>query len=88
MAKCFRRGLQQLREWCQAHRHAPLGEQWRTLSQKLGGHFAYYGITGNYTSISRFHWFATTSAGLVAQSAVNSSTKSRIAWNFGASSIG
>ena len=59
MAKRFRRGLQQLRECCQAHRHAPLGEQWRTLSQKLRGHFAYYGITGNYTSIPRFHWFAT-----------------------------
>ena len=59
MAKRFRRGLQQLRECCQAHRHAPLGEQWRTLSQKLRGHFAYYGITGNYTSISRFHCFAT-----------------------------
>ena len=59
MTKRFRRGLQQLRECCQAHRHAPLGEQWRTLSQKLRGHFAYYGITGNYTSIPRFHWFAT-----------------------------
>jgi RNA-directed DNA polymerase len=59
MAKRFRRGLRQLHEWCQAHRHTPLEAQWRALTQKLRGHFTYYGITGNYTSLSRFHWFAT-----------------------------
>ena len=29
------------------NRHQPLAAQHQTLSQKLRGHFAYYGITGN-----------------------------------------
>ena len=43
----FRRGLQALSRWCQINRHQPLATQHQTLSQKLMGHFAYYGITGN-----------------------------------------
>ena len=34
-------------QWCRIHRHQPIAEQHRTLSQKLRGHYAYYGITGN-----------------------------------------
>ena len=30
-----------------------------TLSQKLVGHFAYYGITGNSVALSRFRYMAT-----------------------------
>ena len=41
-------------QWCGFNRHRPLAEQQRTLSQKLRGHYAYYGITGNSTSLSRF----------------------------------
>jgi hypothetical protein len=36
------------------NRHLPVREQHRVLSQKVRGHFAYYGITGNSTSLSRF----------------------------------
>ncbi len=43
----FRRGLHALSDWCRVNRHLPMEEQHRTLSQKLRGHFAYYGITGN-----------------------------------------
>ena len=43
----FSRGLRSIAEWCRLDRHQPLGEQQQTLSQKLRGHFAYYGITGN-----------------------------------------
>ena len=59
MAKRLKRALTQLHAWCQKHRHMPLREQWLALCQKLRGHFAYYGITGNSPSIFRFHWFAT-----------------------------
>ena len=48
------RGLRAINEWCRDHRHEPLAEQQQTLSQKLRGHCAYYGITGNYQSLSAF----------------------------------
>jgi RNA-directed DNA polymerase len=32
----------------------PLAAQHQTLSQKLRGHFAYFGITGNSFALSRF----------------------------------
>ena len=48
------RRLQALAEWLRKERHRPLAEQHRTLSQKLRGHFAYYGITGNADALQRF----------------------------------
>lgn len=50
----FRRGLKAIAEWCRAHRHVPLKEQQRILSQKLKGHYGYYGITGNSQALVRF----------------------------------
>jgi len=50
----FTRGLKRIKEWCRLHRHDSLQNQQRTLSQKLKGHFAYYGISGNAQSLSRF----------------------------------
>jgi RNA-directed DNA polymerase len=51
----FRRAIQAITQWCRLHRHWPVGEQHATLSQKLRGHYAYYGITGNAVCLSRFH---------------------------------
>jgi group II intron reverse transcriptase/maturase len=48
------RGLRAINEWCRNHRHDPLVEQQQALSQKLRGHCAYYGITGNSKSLSAF----------------------------------
>jgi len=48
------RALKVIAQWCRLHRHDPVEDQHRTLSQKLRGHFAYYGITGNSTAIQRF----------------------------------
>ena len=55
----FRRGLKALSEWCRRNRHQPIAAQHRTLSQKLVGHFAYYGITGNSMALARFRTAAT-----------------------------
>jgi len=55
----FRRGLKALSEWCRLNRHQPMEDQHRTLSQKLVGHFAYYGITGNSMALVRFRTAAT-----------------------------
>jgi group II intron reverse transcriptase/maturase len=40
-------------EWCRGNRHRPVPEQHQRLSQKLQGHDAYYGITGNYDLLHR-----------------------------------
>jgi RNA-directed DNA polymerase len=50
------RALRMIAQWCRLHRHDPVREQHRTLSQKLRGHFAYYGITGNGSAIQRFRY--------------------------------
>ncbi len=48
------RALTRMAQWCRLNRHQPLAEQHQTLSQKLHGHFAYYGITGNGSALQRF----------------------------------
>ncbi len=48
------RALVQIAQWCRANRHKPLREQQRKLSQKLTGHYAYYGITGNGLWLEKF----------------------------------
>jgi group II intron reverse transcriptase/maturase len=50
----FRRALKRVAEWCKVHRHDAVGAQQAALGQKLRGHFAYFGITGNFEAISRF----------------------------------
>jgi group II intron reverse transcriptase/maturase len=50
----FRRALRAIAVWCRGHRHRPLKEQCATLSQKLRGHFGYFGITGNSIALQRF----------------------------------
>jgi group II intron reverse transcriptase/maturase len=46
-ASRFSRAVRKIAEWCRRNRHRPIPEQHATLSQKLRGHDAYYGITGN-----------------------------------------
>ena len=48
------RALKTIAQWCRHHRHQPIPEQHHTLVQKLRGHFAYYGITGNALSLRLF----------------------------------
>ena len=50
----FRRAFKSLWEWCRKNLHNPIQEQHRKLSQKLNGHYAYYGITGNASRLSAF----------------------------------
>lgn len=57
--KRFTRTLRAVSEWCRRNRHGPIAEQHATLSQKLRGHYAYYGITGNSAALSRMLWFVT-----------------------------
>jgi group II intron reverse transcriptase/maturase len=45
--KRLNRALKGISAWCRSNRHLSVSEQHKKLSQKLKGHFAYYGITGN-----------------------------------------
>jgi RNA-directed DNA polymerase len=49
----FSRAIKTIAQWCRRHRHLAVAEQHAALSQKLRGHDAYYGITGNDRALSR-----------------------------------
>jgi group II intron reverse transcriptase/maturase len=50
----FSRAVRSIDSWCRENRHLPLREQQQKLNQKLRGHYAYYGVTGNSASLTRF----------------------------------
>jgi len=50
----FSRAVRSMDSWCQANRHLSLSEQQQKLNEKLRGHYAYYGVTGNSAALSRF----------------------------------
>ena len=52
----FRRTRQALSAWCRANLHLPVEDQHRKLSQKLLGHYGYYGIIGNFASLQNILW--------------------------------
>jgi hypothetical protein len=55
-ASRFTRAVRTIAQWCRFHRHDPVREQHTTLCQKLRGHYAYYGITGNSFAIARYRY--------------------------------
>jgi RNA-directed DNA polymerase len=58
-ASRFSRAVKTIAEWCRRHRHRPLPEQYATLSQKLRGHYGYYGITGNSRALANLRYVVT-----------------------------
>lgn len=50
----LRRSLRRVVEWCRNHRHYALREQQDALSRKLRGHYAYYGVTGNFRALAQY----------------------------------
>lgn len=53
-AKRLNRSLKAINQWLQRHMHLGVREQWQVLMQKLKGHFAYYGITGNGEALEQY----------------------------------
>jgi group II intron reverse transcriptase/maturase len=45
-------------QWCKANRHEPIKEQWKTMCQKLRGHYQYFGIRGNYRPMAAYRTYA------------------------------
>ena len=52
--KKLRASIRKVFEHCRKERHTPLQEQWKKLSSKLKGHYAFYGITNNFRSLKLF----------------------------------
>src|SRR5215813_12502829 len=52
----FSRSVRSIDQWCRDHRHLALSEQQQKLNEKLRGHYAYYGVTGNSGALTRFLW--------------------------------
>jgi group II intron reverse transcriptase/maturase len=50
----FCRAVQSIDLWCRRNRHLPVHQQHKKLNEKLRGHYAYYGVTGNSGSLARF----------------------------------
>jgi RNA-directed DNA polymerase len=48
----YARALAAVTEWCRKNRHLPIPEQHTQLVAKMRGHYAYYGITGNFRRLS------------------------------------
>jgi group II intron reverse transcriptase/maturase len=53
-SKRLSRAVRSIAQWCRDNRHRPVCEQRTILSQKVRGHYAYYGITGNMRMLQRF----------------------------------
>jgi len=54
--KRITRALQRIKVWCRINRHRAVREQWEALGKQLKGHYAYYGITGNYRCLNQFRY--------------------------------
>jgi group II intron reverse transcriptase/maturase len=52
----FRRALRSIAAWCRLNRHLPVREQHQALTRKLHGHYQYYGVIGNASSLRRFQY--------------------------------
>lgn len=48
------RSLARIRTWCRTNRHQSLAVQAAALAQRLRGHYAYFGITGNADALGRY----------------------------------
>jgi hypothetical protein len=55
-SKRLSRAVRSVALWCRANRHRPVAEQHAKLCQKIRGHYAYYGITGNARALRWFLW--------------------------------
>lgn len=54
----FRRALKRIGDWCRSHRHWRLCDQHAALTRKLKGHWAYFGLSGNYRALASLRFRA------------------------------
>lgn len=54
--KKYRAALASFKEWCKKHRHLPKAILFGKLNRKLRGYWNYYGIRGNFDSLSDYFY--------------------------------
>lgn len=54
----YRASLKNFSDWCRKNRHLKMTVLFRKLNAKLRGYYNYYGVIGNYESLSDFFWHA------------------------------
>lgn len=54
--KRLSRALTNMKKWIKENRHEPMETQIQAINAKVRGHYAYYGITGNFRSIKAFYF--------------------------------
>ena len=47
------RAIRNMYEWCRRHRHLPVEEQHAGLVRRIRGHYNYFGVNGNFQSMSQ-----------------------------------
>lgn len=52
----FRRALKRIGDWCRRHRHWRVRDQHAALTRKLQGHWAYFGLSGNYRALATLRY--------------------------------
>ena len=52
----FNRAIKKVYRWCKENRHKKAATQFKELSRKVKGHYAYYGISGNYRMMCKFRY--------------------------------
>ena len=55
MSKRLSRAVKGIWQWCRTHRHMPVSVQHKILLRKVLGHYAYYGVTGNFRALKSFY---------------------------------
>ena len=55
-SKSLTSALEAIRAYCRRHLHDALAEQHQSLSQKVRGHYGYFGRPGNSRALERFVW--------------------------------
>lgn len=48
----FRRAMRTINQWCRRWRHLPMRQQRNALARKLQGHYAYFGVIGNWLALN------------------------------------
>jgi group II intron reverse transcriptase/maturase len=48
----LRRAITSIYDWCRRHRHLPVEAQHTALCRRLRGHFNYFGVNGNFRSLT------------------------------------
>ncbi len=54
--KKYKASLKNVSDWCKKNRHLKVTDMFKKLNAKLRGYYNYYGVIGNFESLSDFFW--------------------------------